>query len=95
VLPAGTAAEDIAAHDRQAAGLARHKPGPISADDAGGYHRVTGPAAAAGSTPIRPSNSAPSTGPSLPASAQAATARPTPRIGCLRPAIAGTSPDLG
>ncbi len=33
-----------AAHDTQAAELARHKLGPISADDADGYHRVMCPA---------------------------------------------------
>ncbi len=44
-LPPGATIDDTAAHDAQTAGLARHKPGPISADDAGGYHRVMCPAA--------------------------------------------------
>ena len=34
-----------AAHDQQTAQTARHKPGKITSDDAGGYHRVTCPAA--------------------------------------------------
>jgi hypothetical protein len=38
--------ENIAAHDQQAAELAKHKLGKITADDADGYHRVTCPAAA-------------------------------------------------
>jgi hypothetical protein len=37
--------EDITAHDQQAAELARHKLGRISADDTDGYHRVSCPAA--------------------------------------------------
>ena len=45
LAPAATA-EETAAHDQQTAELARHKPGPISADDADGYHRVMCPAAA-------------------------------------------------
>jgi len=43
LAPAATA-EETAAHDQQTAELARHKLGPISADDAGGYHRVMCPA---------------------------------------------------
>jgi len=43
-LPRDAPPEDIAAHDTRAAGLARHKPGPISAGDADGYHRVMCPA---------------------------------------------------
>jgi len=44
--PLGPAAtpEETAAHDAQTAELARHKLGPISADDADGYHRVMCPA---------------------------------------------------
>jgi hypothetical protein len=45
LAPAATA-EETAAHDQQTAELARHKLGPISADDADGYHRVMCPAAA-------------------------------------------------
>jgi len=41
--PAATAEQTIA-HDQQAAELARHKLGPVSADDADGYHRVMCPA---------------------------------------------------
>jgi len=37
--------EDIAAHDQQAAELARHKLGRITTDDADGYHRIMCPAA--------------------------------------------------
>jgi hypothetical protein len=46
--PLGPAAtiEQAAAHDAQTAELAKHKLGPITADDADGYHRVTCPAAA-------------------------------------------------
>ncbi len=44
-LPRDATPEDIAAHDARAAELARHKLGPISSDDAGGYHRVMCPAA--------------------------------------------------
>ena len=39
LAPAATA-EQTTAHDTQAAELAKHKLGPISADDADGYHRV-------------------------------------------------------
>ena len=44
-LPPGATAGDIAAHDTQAAELARHKLGRLTADDADGYHRVASPAA--------------------------------------------------
>ena len=44
-LPPGAPPEDIAAHDQQAAELARHKLGRHAADDADGYHRVMCPAA--------------------------------------------------
>jgi hypothetical protein len=37
--------EQVTAHDTQAAELSRHKLGKISADDAGGHHRVMCPAA--------------------------------------------------
>ena len=37
--------QETAAHDTQAAGLARHKLGRITSDDTDGYHRVTCPAA--------------------------------------------------
>jgi hypothetical protein len=54
-LAPGAAREHIAAHDQQAAELARHKLGPISADDADGYHRVMCPAAAGKiRCPLRP-----------------------------------------
>jgi hypothetical protein len=43
LAPAATA-EQTAAHDQQTAELARHKLGPVSADDADGYHRVMCPA---------------------------------------------------
>jgi hypothetical protein len=43
-LPPAASSEQAAAHDRQAAELARHKLGRHTADDAGGYHRVTCPA---------------------------------------------------
>jgi hypothetical protein len=43
-LPPGAAPGDITAHDHQTAELAKHKPGPITADDADGYHRVMCPA---------------------------------------------------
>jgi hypothetical protein len=43
-LPPAAAAEDTAAHDQQAAELARHKLGRLTSDDADGYHRVTCPA---------------------------------------------------
>jgi hypothetical protein len=36
--------DQASAHDTQSAGLARHKPGRISADDTDGYHRVACPA---------------------------------------------------
>ena len=44
-LPPGASGEQVAAHDQQAAELARHKPGRHAADDADGYHRVMCPAA--------------------------------------------------
>jgi hypothetical protein len=54
-LAPGAAPEDAAAHDQQAAELARHKLSPISSDDADGYHRVTCPAAAGKiRCPLRP-----------------------------------------
>jgi hypothetical protein len=54
-LAPGATREHIAAHDQQAAELARHKLGPISADDADGYHRVMCPAAAGKiRCPLRP-----------------------------------------
>jgi hypothetical protein len=43
-LPPGAAPDDITAHDHQTAELAKHKPGPITAGDADGYHRVMCPA---------------------------------------------------
>jgi hypothetical protein len=45
-LPPGATGEQTAAHDQQAAELARYKLGRHTADDADGYHRVTCPAAA-------------------------------------------------
>jgi hypothetical protein len=49
--------EETAAHDTRAAELARHKLGPITADDADGYHRVTCPAAAGKiRCPLRPAS---------------------------------------
>jgi len=54
-LPPGTAPQDVAAHDQQAAELAKHKLGRLTADDADGYHRVTCPAAAGKiRCPLRP-----------------------------------------
>ena len=46
--PLGPAAtiDQTAAHDAQTAELAKHKPGPITSDDADGYHRVACPAVA-------------------------------------------------
>jgi len=43
-LPRDATPEDTAAHDAQAAELARHKLGPITTDDTDGYHRVMCPA---------------------------------------------------
>ena len=43
-LPPGASGEQTAAHDQQAAELARHKLGRHTAGDAGGYHRITCPA---------------------------------------------------
>jgi hypothetical protein len=54
-LPPGASPDDTAAHDTQAAELARHKLGRHTADDADGYHRVTCPAAAGKiRCPLRP-----------------------------------------
>jgi hypothetical protein len=44
-LPPGATADQVTVHDTQAAELARHKLGRLTADDADGYHRVTCPAA--------------------------------------------------
>ena len=56
-LPPGAAAADTAAHDTQAAELARHKLGRLTADDADGYHRVTCPATAGKiRCPLRPAS---------------------------------------
>ena len=54
-LPPAASGEQIAAHDQQAAELARHKLGRHTADDADGYHRVTCPATAGKiRCPLRP-----------------------------------------
>ena len=54
-LPPGAAPDAVAAHDQQAAELARHKLARHTADDADGYHRVTCPAAAGKiRCPLRP-----------------------------------------
>jgi hypothetical protein len=54
-LPPGAPAGDAAAHDTQAAELARHKLGRHTAGDADGYHRVTCPATAGKiRCPLRP-----------------------------------------
>jgi hypothetical protein len=54
-LAPATTAEQAAAHDAQTAELAKHKLGPVSADDADGYHRVMCPAAAGKiRCPLRP-----------------------------------------
>jgi hypothetical protein len=54
-LPRDATPEQITTHDTRAGELARHKLGPISADDAGGYHRIMCPAVM-GKTrcPLRP-----------------------------------------
>ena len=44
-LPRDATPDQITVHDTQATELARHKLGPITADDTDGYHRVTCPAA--------------------------------------------------
>jgi hypothetical protein len=44
-LARGATSGQAAAHDKQSAELARHKPGKITSDDADGYHRVMCPAA--------------------------------------------------
>ena len=43
-LPPAAAPDTVAGHDQQAAELARHKLGRLTADDTDGYHRVTCPA---------------------------------------------------
>ena len=54
-LPPPATGEQIAAHDQQAAELARHKLGRHTADDADGYHRVSCPATAGKiRCPLRP-----------------------------------------
>ncbi len=54
-LPPGAAPDAAAAHDQQAAELARHKLPRHTADDADGYHRVTCPAVAGKiRCPLRP-----------------------------------------
>ena len=54
-LPPGAPSEQTAAHDQQAAKLARHKLGRHTGDDADGYHRVTCPAIAGKiRCPLRP-----------------------------------------
>ena len=54
-LPPGAAPDTVAGHDQQAAELARHKLGRLTADDADGYHRVTCPATAGKiRCPLRP-----------------------------------------
>jgi hypothetical protein len=54
-LPPGAGPDTVAGHDQQAAELARHKLGRLTADDADGYHRVTCPAAAGKiRCPLRP-----------------------------------------
>jgi len=56
-LPPAATSEQIAAHDQQAAELARHKLGRHTADDADGYHRVTCPAVAGKvRCPLRPAS---------------------------------------
>ena len=54
LAPAATT-QDTVAHDQQTTELARHKLGPITAEDADGYHRVMCPAAAGKiRCPLRP-----------------------------------------
>jgi hypothetical protein len=54
-LPPGAEPAQTAAHDQQAAELARHKLGRLTADDADGYHRVSCPATAGKiRCPLRP-----------------------------------------
>ena len=56
-LAAGATPEQTAVHDTQAAELAKHKLGRLTADDADGYHRVTCPAAAGKiRCPLRPAS---------------------------------------
>ena len=55
--PPGATPERTAAHDQQAAELARHKLGRHTADDTDGYHRVTCPATAGKiRCPLRPAS---------------------------------------
>jgi hypothetical protein len=55
--PPAASSEQVAAHDHQAAELARHKLGRHTADDADGYHRVTCPATAGKiRCPLRPAS---------------------------------------
>jgi hypothetical protein len=54
-LPPAAAPDDLAAHDQQAAELARHKLARLTKDDTDGYHRVTCPAVASKiRCPLRP-----------------------------------------
>ncbi len=56
-LPPAASSQQAAAHDQQAAELARHKLGRHTTDDADGYHRVTCPAAAGKiRCPLRPAS---------------------------------------
>ena len=56
LVPAATAAQTTS-HDTRAAELAKHKLGPISADDTDGYHRVICPAATGKiRCPLRPAS---------------------------------------
>src|SRR5260370_314494 len=56
LAPAATP-DETTAHDQQTAELARHKLGPVSADDADGYHRVMCPAVAGKiRCPLRPAS---------------------------------------
>jgi hypothetical protein len=56
-LPPGAAAGQAADHDRKTAELARYKLGRLTADDAGGYHRVQCPAATGKvRCPLRPAS---------------------------------------
>src|SRR5258706_348958 len=55
--PPQATSEQVAAHDKQAAELARHKPGRHAADDAEGSPRVTCPAVAGKvRCPLRPAS---------------------------------------
>ncbi len=56
-LPRGANEAEIAAHDTKSAELSRYKLGPISTDDADGYHRVACPAVAQKlRCPLRPAS---------------------------------------